>query len=96
MPSAAEVLILLAAILGSGSVVGFGGWFLFRIKRLEVRARADDAEIERLVEQVAAIGEQLAGVRDAVGELQERLDFAERLLTSGRPEQVDQRDGRRG
>ena len=84
VPSVVELLILLAAVGGSGAMVGFLGWLLHRVKRLESVSRADNADVERVMEQVDALREQLMTVHDEMGELNERVDFAERLLTRGR------------
>lgn len=81
MPSAGEVLILLAAVFGSGTMVAVGGWFVVRLRRLEAAAERN----AELAAQVDALREQLAGASDELGELAERVDFAERLLTSGDP-----------
>ncbi len=86
VPSVAEVLILLAAVGGSGAMVGFLGWLLYRVKRLESGINADNADVERVLEQVDALREQLMTVHDEMGQLGERVDFAERLLTRGRDE----------
>lgn len=80
MPSTAEVLILFAAVFGSGAMVAIGLWIMGRLRRLEEGA-AVQAD---LAGQVEALREQLAATREEVGELAERVDFAERLLTSGR------------
>lgn len=83
MPTVAELMILLAAVGGSGTMVGFLGWLLYRVKRLEGRAGAGNTDVERLIEQVDVLHEQLVSVRAELGELSERVDFAERLLTRG-------------
>ena len=81
MPTAGEVLILLAAVIGSSVMVAVGGWFVVRLRRLEAAA-ARNAE---LAVQVDALREQVAAASDELAELAERVDFAERLLTSGDP-----------
>ena len=81
VPTVAELLILLAAVAGSGSMVGFLGWLLYRVRRLEARSRARNGQLEQLIEAVDELRDQLMTVRDETGELQERVDFAERLMT---------------
>jgi len=43
-------------------------------------------ELERLADAMDAIYEQSRALREDIGELQERLDFHERLLTKGKDE----------
>ena len=76
---AVVVIVLLAAIAGSGMMMWFFGTFQTRMKQLE---RGGDAD--RLAEQIEALRHELLAVRDDVGELYERIEFAERLLTRGR------------
>ncbi len=80
MPTTVDVLILLAAVAGSGSMVGVGVWLYHRVKRLE----AENRDLVQLTEQVDVLRDHLGAVQDQVGELYERLDFAERMLTRGR------------
>ena len=76
------LMILMAAILGTGTVVGFGGWLVNRIRRIE--SRNNDPELlEKLFEQVEHLRDQGEVTREEIAELQERVDFAERLLTKG-------------
>lgn len=77
--SVAEVLILLAAVIGSGSMVGVGMWLYFRIKRLE----GENEGLVQMTERLDVVRDQLTTVQDQLGELQERLDFTERMLTRG-------------
>ena len=84
MPSVSELLILMAAIVGSSSMVGFLGWMLYRVKRLESTSGKNKAEVERLIEQVDALQEEVTAAGEQAGELQERVDFAERLLARGK------------
>jgi len=86
-------MILLAAVGGSGTMVGFLGWMVYRIKRLEVQGGADNAEVDRILEQVEDLHEHLRKVRVEMGELSGRVDFAERLLTSGQGGDATNREG---
>lgn len=80
MPTPAEVLVLLAAVLGSGSLVGVGVWLYFRTRRLA----ADTENLAQLEHKIDRITEGLTTVQDQVAELHERVDFTERVLTEGR------------
>jgi hypothetical protein len=81
MPIRDGLLILLAAVFGTGAMVMAGAWFLGRLRRLE----GDAARNAELVEQVELLRAELAQARDELGELVGRVDFAERLLTRGDP-----------
>ena len=86
MPSVAELLILLAAVGGSGSMVGFLGWMLYRVNRLESRGVVDTEDLDRLMDHLDVLRNQLGSVREEMGELSGRVEFTERLLTSGKDE----------
>ena len=78
-------------VFGSLSMLGLGGWLLRPLvlglgRRLEGRGldAAALAELDDLRAQVR----ELDGVQHRVADLEERLDFAERMLTSGRDGQA--------
>lgn len=77
-----QLLVLLAAVTGSSVMVGVGMSLFQRIRRLEAGQR----DMERLAEDMEALREQVAAAREEVGEIGERMDFTERLLSSGRRE----------
>lgn len=77
-----QLLVLLAAVTGSSVMVGVGVSLFQRIRRLEAGAR----DVDRLVDEVDALREQLTAAREEVAEIGERVDFTERLLSSGRRE----------
>jgi septal ring factor EnvC (AmiA/AmiB activator) len=79
-PSEAYVLILLAAVIGSGSMVAVGMWLYSRVRRLEGEKR----EIVSLSGKVDEVREQLDQVQTHLGELHERVDFTERMLARDR------------
>lgn len=63
-----------------------------RIEEAKVRAGLLDGQSAA---DVTALREEMGEVRRELSEVQERLDFAERLLTSGRaPEHSERREGR--
>ncbi len=70
MTTVVDLLILLAAVIGSSSMVGLGMWWFQRLRRLEEKTK----DLGTLLEHVAIL-------RDQVGELYERVDFTERMLT---------------
>ena len=76
----AEVLVATIPVI----VVGAGGLLLLSRSRLgEAVARriAGDSRYSATQEQVDALQDELAGLRNQLSEMQERVDFAERLLS---------------
>lgn len=87
----AELLILLAAIVGSAWIVGGWGWLWYRVKRLEERGRGAGEGRERLPAELASLEQALADARKDTEILAERVEFLERLL-----EDRDTSSARRG
>ncbi len=62
----------------------------FKLKNKELETRGSDAELGPVVD---ALRDELADMQEhtqaQLAEVQERLDFAERMLTSGRASQED-------
>ncbi len=60
----------------------------FKLKQKELEMRGSDAGLGPMVDALRKDVEQLADMQEHTGaqlaEMQERLDFAERLLTAGR------------
>lgn len=86
LPPQAMVMIALAFIAASAFVL----WPLFRAvaRRIEGRGGAGAEELARLKEEVIELREQvhhLEGAQARMLELEERLDFAERLLADRAP-----------
>ncbi len=76
------ISIIMAAVAGSSAV-----WALvhFKLKQKELEMRGSDPELGR---EVDALRHDLADMQEhtraQLADMQERLDFAERLLTAGR------------
>jgi chromosome segregation ATPase len=76
----AEVLVVTIPLI----IVGAGGLLLLSRSRLgEAVARriAGDSRYSASQEQLDALQDELAGLRNQLSEMQERVDFAERLLS---------------
>ncbi len=79
------ISIIMAALAGSSAV-----WALvhFKLKKKELEMRGGDPELGLVVD---ALRDDLADMqehtRGQLAQMQERLDFAERLLTAGRASQ---------
>ena len=75
------ISVIMAALAGSSAV-----WALvhFKLKSKELEMRGNSAELGPVVD---ALRDDLDDTRAQLAEVQERLDFAERMLTAGRGSQ---------
>ncbi len=82
-----DVVIIFGTL---GSVVVLSVILWFRLKKKELEMRGGDPELGPVVD---ALRDDLADMQEhtraQLAEMQERLDFAERLLTAGRASQED-------
>ncbi len=76
-----ETMAMLAVVLpiALGSIIVTVLILRYKLKRKELEMRGSDAELGPVVD----------ALRDDLADMQERLDFAERLLTAGRASQED-------
>ncbi len=72
--------------LSLGMVVVTALIIRFKLKKKELEMRGSDAEFGP---EVDALRDDLNDTRAQLAEVQERLDFAERVLTAGRASQED-------
>lgn len=79
MPEEVAILIF-TALVGTFSMVGLKILVSARKTR---HGEVGKEEVQRLAESVEGLQDQMYQVRDAVSDLHERVDFAERLLTRG-------------
>ncbi len=86
MPVAVLVVGTIFGILGGVGVLSLILWF--KLKKKELEMRGSDAEFGPVVDALRNDVEQLADMQEhtraQLADIQERLDFAERLLTAGR------------
>ncbi len=77
------ISIIMGAVAFSSTV-----WALvhFKLKKTELETQGGDPELGPVVD---ALRDDLNDTRAQLAEMQERLDFAERLLTAGRASQED-------
>ena|SRR6266496_5548208 len=80
------------ATIHAGLALGFGLWAQARIRFEEARSYAGALDKGSEVE-IPALRDEVGEVRRELGEMQERLDFAERLLSQAR--EADRPPGRR-
>ncbi len=69
-----------------GGVAALGLILRFRLKKRELEMRGSDPELGPVVD---ALRDDLNDTRAHLADMQERLDFTERLLTAGRASQDD-------
>lgn len=82
-PEIIDPLIALLALLGLGtfSLIGLRMFLGYKARRLEGSSgRGESGRVEELIEDLR---NEVQLLRGDVGELHERMDFAERLLTRG-------------
>lgn len=72
-------VVIIFGTLGSVGVLSVILWF--RLKKKELEMQGGDPELGPVVD---ALRDDLNDTRAQLAEMQERLDFAERLLTAGR------------
>ncbi len=76
-----DLLIILPGIIVFTALI-----IHFKLKKKELEMRGSDPE---LGPEVDALRDDLNDTRAQLAEMQERLDFAERVLTAGRASQED-------
>ncbi len=83
---------IIGIIVSCSSVLVFTGLIIrFKLKKKELELREKELEMRgsdpELGREVDALRDDLNDTRAQLAEMQERLDFAERLLTAGRASQ---------
>ncbi len=79
MPVDVQIMSIIMGAVAFSSTV----WALvhFKLKKTELEMRGGDPELGPVVD---ALRDDLSDTRARLAEMEERLDFAERLLTAGR------------
>ena len=85
-PSIIEPIMAVFAMLSIGSLVLVGMKMRYQHKATMLQQPKNSVELERLADAMDSMYEQTRALREEIGELQERLDFHERLLTKGKDE----------
>ncbi len=76
-----------ALLVGIPGIIGFTALIMrFHLKKKELEMRGSDPELGPVVDELR---DDLNDTRAQLAEMQERLDFAERLLTAGRASPED-------
>jgi hypothetical protein len=88
-----EIVVVALAVLGTGSVLL---WPLIRALARRLESGGRNAQFQGEVDALRDRLQQLEQSQTRVAELEERVDFAERLLAHGRePDQLGAEEGRR-
>lgn len=82
MPPMVFAIIIIAITAGAVAVL----WPLMRALARRLEGRTHDPELRAEIEELRMRLHELEGQQLRVAELEERVDFAERLLTQGRVE----------
>ena len=89
MPLELQIISIVFGTLGSVGVFSLILWF--KLKKKELEMRGSDPElgpvVDALRDDLADMADMQEHTRAELAEMQERLDFAERLLTAGRASQ---------
>jgi hypothetical protein len=86
-PEIVDAIAPLIALLGLGTfaLIGLRMFLGYKARRLELSSgRGDAGRVDELVEELR---NEVQALRGDLGELHERMDFAERLLTRGQEAQ---------
>ena len=76
-----------ALLVGIPGIIGFTALIMrFHLKKKELERRGSDPELGPVVDELR---DDLNDTRARLADMEERLDFAERLLTAGRASQED-------
>ena len=84
-PETIQTLVAVPVVFGSITVVTVS-IVRYKLKKKELEMRGSNAE---LGPEVDALRDDLNDTRAQLAEMQERLDFAERMLAAGRASQED-------
>ena len=85
------VLGTIAGILAICGVLTLIGMKIRLDAKIRLQQGAPREEIERLTDLVEGLRDEVRLLRDEFGELHERVDFAERVLSRGTGEPADKR-----
>jgi uncharacterized protein YlxW (UPF0749 family) len=82
-PEVLEMIAPLIAIIGVGTMVLIGMKMRLSAK-VQLQQGSKKEDVERLADAVDALHDEVRMLREEHAELQERMDFAERMLSSGK------------
>ena len=83
-PEVFEGLMAIGAMLSIGGFVLIGMKMRYQYKSKMLDQPKSSEDLDRLADAMDSMYEQTRSLREEIGELQERLDFHERLLAKGK------------
>ena len=83
-PEIIEAIGPVLAIISIGTMILVGMKMRLSAK-VQLQQGSKGEDMERLADAVDGLHEEVRMLREEYGELHERMDFAERMLSSGRP-----------
>ncbi|NNG16258.1 MAG: hypothetical protein HKM89_07225 [Gemmatimonadales bacterium] len=91
MPVEVQIVSIVMGSLAFTGTVWALAWFMFKKKELETRGSEPELVpvVDALRDEVEQLADMQEHTRSQLTEMQERLDFTERLLTAGRTSQED-------
>ncbi len=75
---------IVGPVVGIGSLIMITGAAIVMVRRLAPRAHIDAHDRDQLLDEVHARLDEMDQLRQRVSELEERVDFAERVLAQQR------------
>ncbi len=83
-PEVIEVIGPFLAIISIGTMILVGMKMRLSAK-VQLQQGSKGEDVERLADAVDGLHEEVRMLREEYGELHERMDFAERILSTGKP-----------
>ena len=91
-PVLADVLAPLIATFGIGTMVLIGMKLRYNHKARIAAQTGSSEDVDRIAHAVGDLIDEVQSLREGLVDLNERMEFSERLLTQGRPNTVEQAD----
>ena len=85
-PDVFEPLMAVVGMLSIGGLVLIGMKMRYQYKAKMLEQPKDSEAVDRLVEAMDSMYDQTRSLREEISELQERIDFHERMLTKPKEE----------
>ncbi len=86
-PEIIEAIGPVLAIISIGTMILVGMKMRLSAK-VQLQQGSKGEDVERLADAVDGLHEEVRILREEYGELHERMDFAERMLSSGKPQKA--------
>ena len=91
-PGLAEIIIPFFAVMGVGTMVLVAMKLRYSHKARLAEQSGGGADVERLTAAVGDLFDEMQALREGVSDLNERMEFAERMLTRGSAPKLEKVD----